>query len=371
MIGRKTVRAAILVGALIALSADGADVPMKIENAKLEQRSAVGGLAASVRELAERSSPAWVAYSVPMVSGDHELCCWNSGGEGVEVLCGQCQLEEGYSRSINTRGRKGTGVAELEASHNLLVFFKLEDHVVDDVRAFSEDCRIDAGGRTVYWLSNVHPSDSVTVLASFAMASGSELVNAADLDRIRNGAVMAIAFHADPSAERTLESFVAASQPEKLREQTAFWLASIRGHAGYETLRRLARADSDFSFRKKLMFDFYVSKDPEAVGTLIDSAQNDSSPYVRGQALFWLAQKAGQKAAPTISEAIKRDPDTEVKKRAVFALSQLPKDQGVPLLIRVARSSTNPAVRKAAMFWLGQSGDPRALAFFEQTLDAK
>ena len=57
-----------------------------------------------------------------------------------------------------------------------------------------------------------------------------------------------------------------------------------------------------------------------------------------------------------------------MKKRAVFALSQLPPDDGVPRLIEVARSHSNPAVRKQAMFWLGQSGDPRALAFFESVL---
>jgi HEAT repeat protein len=52
----------------------------------------------------------------------------------------------------------------------------------------------------------------------------------------------------------------------------------------------------------------------------------------------------------------------------VFALSQLPKDEGIPLLIRTARDNRNPAVRKQAMFWLGQSGNPRALAFFEEVL---
>jgi HEAT repeat protein len=89
---------------------------------------------------------------------------------------------------------------------------------------------------------------------------------------------------------------------------------------------------------------------------------------VRGEALFWLAQRAGARAAQEITAAIEQDPDTEVKKRAVFALSQLPKDEGVPLLIQTARTNRNPAVRKQAMFWLGQSGDPRALAFFEEIL---
>jgi hypothetical protein len=40
----------------------------------------------------------------------------------------------------------------------------------------------------------------------------------------------------------------------------------------------------------------------------------------------------------------------------------------VPKLIEIARSQHNREVRKQAFFWLGQSGDPRALAFIEQTL---
>ena len=70
----------------------------------------------------------------------------------------------------------------------------------------------------------------------------------------------------------------------------------------------------------------------------------------------------------TITGAIEQDPDTEVKKKAVFALSQMPKDEGVPKLIDVARSNRNLEVRRQAMFWLGQSGDPRALKFFEEVL---
>ncbi|HUU45237.1 MAG TPA: HEAT repeat domain-containing protein, partial [Acidobacteriota bacterium] len=62
------------------------------------------------------------------------------------------------------------------------------------------------------------------------------------------------------------------------------------------------------------------------------------------------------------------DPDTDVKEHAVFALSQLPRDEGVPLLINVARTNRNPEVREQAIFWLGQSGDERALDFFEEIL---
>ncbi|HXJ92921.1 MAG TPA: HEAT repeat domain-containing protein [Terriglobia bacterium] len=341
----------------------------QIAGANLQQRSAAGGLESTFRSIvASQATAAWIGYAVPMLAGDHEVCCsdsWNDGNSGS--YCGECRLEAGEGMNMNSSPHQ----ADLEGSQALLVFFRVENHAVEKVRVFSEDCQVNAGGRTVYWLTSVPAAESVAMLASLVAGSGSGLVNADDRDHVSDGAVLAIALHADPSAERALDGFVAPGQPEKLRERSAFWLGSARGRSGFETLHRLAREDRDDSFREKLMFDLSISKQPAAVDALIESARNDSSSKVRGQALFWLSQKAGKKAASAITEAIEKDPETEVKKRAVFALSQLPKDQGVPLLIQTARTNSNPAVRKQAMFWLGQSNDPRALDFFEQVLGQK
>ena len=52
----------------------------------------------------------------------------------------------------------------------------------------------------------------------------------------------------------------------------------------------------------------------------------------------------------------------------MFALSQRPDDEGVPALIHIARTNPHRELRKTALFWLGQSGDPRALALFEELL---
>lgn len=60
--------------------------------------------------------------------------------------------------------------------------------------------------------------------------------------------------------------------------------------------------------------------------------------------------------------------DIDVRESAIFALSQRPRDEGVPILIDIVRTSPEPRLRKSAMFWLGQSGDPRAIALFEELL---
>jgi hypothetical protein len=334
-----------------------------ITNGNVQQRAIRSSLSAEFNDLVRaQAAPVWIGYEVPAIEGDREACCFNSDSSGRS--CGQCRLEEGNENFTSNSDKR---TLHLE-NQSLIVMFRVEKRAVEKIRTFSEDCELDAGGRTVYWLTGANPAQSVEMLASLVRGSALEFESDADQDRVSDGAVAAIALHAAPEADAALRGFVAPDQPEKLRERAAFWMAAARGKAGFDTLKSLAKSDRDYRFREKLMFDLSVTKEPGAVDALIESAHNDASPGVRGQAIFWLAQKAGKKAEGAITEAIERDPETEVKKKAVFALSQLPKDEGVPLLIQTARSNSNPAVRKDAMFWLGQSHDPRALEFFEQVL---
>jgi hypothetical protein len=241
------------------------------------------------------------------------------------------------------------------------VLWRIERGEVSRIRVFSGGCALDAGGLSVHWLADAKPSESLALLAPFVTrgSPGTPLAGAA---------MTAMALHADAETDAYLERFADPGQPLETRKNAAFWMGVARGRRGFEDLRRVARADADPSLREHVMFALTQSPEPEAVDVIVGSAHDDASPHVRSQALFWLSQKAGQRAAGAIAAAIADDPDTEVKTKAVFALSQLPKDQGVPLLIQQARTSHNREVRKQAFFWLGQSGDPRAVALFQEVL---
>jgi HEAT repeat protein len=234
---------------------------------------------------------------------------------------------------------------------------------VGQVRAYSEDCALDAGGLAFLWLEDVRPAESVAFLATFAGRP-----DIGDDEDLEHEALAAIAFHADPTADSALERLVHPREPPERRRQAAFWLGQARGERGYALLSRMVREDADADFREHAVFALSQSREPGAVDRIIEVARKDPSAEVRGQALFWLAQTAARRAPQTIKTALDDDPDVEVKKKAVFALSQLPRDEGVPLLIGLARSHKSHEVREQAMFWLGQSGDPRALAFFEDVL---
>jgi len=85
----------------------------------------------------------------------------------------------------------------------------------------------------------------------------------------------------------------------------------------------------------------------------------------RKEAAQWLGWLAADHVLGEREDGERRKSE---KQSAVFALSQLPNNSGVPDLITVARTNRDSAVRRDAMFWLGQSGDPRALALFEEML---
>jgi HEAT repeat protein len=332
-----------------------------IENAKLETRAAGATFDATFRGIAATAEKAeWIGYHVDQVAGERGVCCNNNWNDGI---CGTCRLEKEDGGSSSTTQTDGN--VKLEGSRQLVVLYRLEAKQVIKIRVASEGCTLDAGGLPFVWLTGVKPSESVALLATYVRGSNFE-------DRgdrgIGNGALTAIAMHADASADRALESFVTTDQREGLRRQTAFWMGAARGSAGLTALQHLAKTDPSSDVRAHVAFALSVSHEPGALDEMIRMAHDDASSHVRGQALFWLAQKAGKKAVGTITGAIENDPDTDVKKKAVFALSQLPKDEGVPKLIEVAQTNRNPAVRKQAMFWLGQSNDPRALQFFEKVL---
>ena len=331
----------------------------RIENARVETRTVSGGLDTAFRAiLAAQAGPAWVGYSEPMIPGREQMCCWSDDRQG-------CFVEPG-NRSDGARP-SGNETVKLEAPTHVVVAYRIENRAIQKIRSFTLECTLDAGGLPFLWLNGVAPGDSIAYLLSLARTEAPG--NFSDQRHRGRSAVSAIAFHADPAAERALEQLADANEPVAVREQAIFWLAAARGKSGFDSVSRVLREDPNERVRERAIFALTQSKEPGALEEVVRAAHDDKNARVRGQALFWLAQKAAQKTAQAaITDAIANDPETQVKKRAVFALTQIPHGEGVPLLIEVARTNQNPAVRKQAMFWLGQSKDPRALAYIEQIL---
>ena len=352
-------RLALITLIFIAVLVTAQEKPHTV-NAKVVERPVSGTLASTIQRLAASGETGWVGYAVAVIPGDHHMCCFDNAGETRKngACCGGCRLEKGGAETFSMGRMEGCP----SLADEFFVLARVSGGKVERIRSYSVDCSLDLGGQTLYWLGEAKGAESVAWLSGFASRY------TRDSDHAPEGALSAIAYHQDASADAALQRFIAPNQDRKLREQAAFWLGSARGQLGFEILRDAIRNDDDAKFREQATFALSQSEVPAAQQELIRMARQDPDAGVRGQALFWLAQEAGKKAAGAITDAIENDPDTAVKKKAVFALSQMDRDEGVPLLISVAKTNRNFAVRKEAIFWLGQSNDPRALDYIESIL---
>jgi hypothetical protein len=319
-----------LVAAALSLAAQ----PKLLVNAKVDSRSG----AALDREfkalVAAQPQPAWIMYDVPAVRNSLLSCEY---------------VRDGYS---------SPGVIHLEPPDHAVILFRVEANAVGKIRSLSPDCEIDAGGLPVHWLTDVAPAQSVALLASY--------VPQRELDG--NGAVTAIAAHADASADAALDRLLAATQPEWLRRSAASLMASQRGRHGVEAVKSLVATDSSDNVRQSAINGLARNKEPEALDLLIATARSDRNPHIRAQAISALNRKPGQPVLDAIQSAISNDADSTVRRRAVDALGSLPDGAGIPMLIQLVKTSKDADVRKQAMNKLEASHDARAQAFFEEVL---
>ena len=185
----------------------------------------------------------------------------------------------------NNRNEHATGApVRLEGQTTLMVLVRMENAQVDQLRVASPDCRFDGGGLPFYWLNGVPPAESVTWLKS--QVTG----------RHPDPAILAIGLHSGPAADRALDDFVSPSQPERVREKTAFWLGSSRGAHGVDVLKRMLANDPSQKVREQVVFALSQSKEPAGMAAVIDAAKNDKDGRcAAGRCSGWLRRPRANK----------------------------------------------------------------------------
>lgn len=348
----KSIAIAFLLAA--PLAAQQASTQPPVSNARLETLAPAGGLTAALQQIRSRGGePLWAGYSVPMVAGLRRHCCFDKNfGPAV------CRLEG------KNQGWGGTDREQPRADQKLNVLLRFEGGKIDEVRGFSEDCPLDAGGRRFVWLGSVKPEESVAYLAGLAKTGqGGD-------DDPAGEAIISLAFHRNANADTVLEELASAPTNHKTREDALFWIGQMRGERGARFLADVIRKDPDDDIREKAIFSLSQSEAPWAAETIAQIGRGDRSEKIRGEALFWLAQMDDAPKAPDIIlEAIEKDPELSVRKKAVFALSQLDDGKSVSYLIRVGKETSQREIRKEAYFWLAQSDDPAALKYLDKVLN--
>jgi HEAT repeats len=309
--------------------------PKLLVNAKVDTRSAAAGLEGQFKAfLTEQPQPAWIGWDVPAVRGSELGCEF---------------VRDGYSTA---------GIIHLEPPDHAVILFRVESGAVGKLRSLSPDCEIDAGGLPVHWLTEVQPAQSIALLSTYVPKS--------EIDS--NGALTAVAVHADAAADPVLDRYLAANQPEWLRRRAASLEGSYRGAHGVNVLKNVLANDSSEQVKQSAISGLARNKDPEALNLLISTARTGSDARTRAQAISGLNRKPGTAVLDAIDAAIANDPDVTVRRRAVDALGSMPDGAGVPALIQLVKTSKDLDVRKQAMNRLKSTHDARAEAFFEDVL---
>jgi hypothetical protein len=361
----KTIATLVLLG--LAATASAQQPP--IQNGKVETRKP----AALDREIATIAAtatvePVWVGWRVPIVDGERGGCnTWSTDDlyyRGLTLDYAPLGATASYGRPQVT---PPAGAMPLEGGTGLVVLLRLIEGRVERMRTIGDDCPVDAGGRTVYWLDGVPPADSLRTLDAYTREDSFERLSMNARRSLTRSALSAIAMHRDAGADAILDRIATASTGGELRQQAVSLLGSYRGAHGFTMLQKLLQNERQSTARVELINAIGQTREAGTVGAL-RGLLKDPDPKIRAAAVYYFAIRGQQAVVPEVTAIVDNDPDNNVRKRAVSGLGRLPADAAIPMLIQIARTNKNPEVQKQAVSLLSQSRDPRAVAFMEEIL---
>src|SRR5687768_16136546 len=256
---RYCVVAAVLIACVVLATAAAAQP--RISNGQVTPQSGATLAQTFQSVVAAQAEVAWVGYAVPVRDRTRTSCCWSSAdgtthfsgtmSSGEMPCCGACGLEPSVS-GFRTPGTPAAappqGPIKLEGSDQLVILFRVVDKQVERVRTFSEDCALDAGGRTVHWLQNVRPADSIALLGSLIDAEAQRK------SRVTNAALAAISQHAEPAAIPTIERLARSHATAGVRGEALFWLAQMAGDKVAGTITAAIDNDPDTEVKRRAVF---------------------------------------------------------------------------------------------------------------------
>ncbi len=348
----------------------------QIQNGKVEARHGTSidrEIAAASPASATEAS--WVAWRAPMVDGDRDMCSWYSDrlgttrgmfmDDGMVYVTNSGVINSNPDRPQITQPK---GPIPLEGGTNVVVLARLIGGKVERLRTAGDDCPMDAGGRSVYWLDAITPTESIRFLTALAQAGPADRSMYENDRRVAETAVRAIGYHRDPSADATLDRIATEHRDSNLRRQAASTLVSLRGAHGVATVTKLVAAAKDSDERRSLTSTLGSSRDASVVPVL-RNLLNDADSSVRSEAVYYFIQRGGLAVVPEALRSVAADKTDSVRKRAVTSIGRLPSDAGVPQLLELAKaSSTDAVMKKEAVNALSQSKDARAVAYMEELL---
>ncbi len=264
--------------------------PDVVTNARVETRVLAGPLPTAVAAASPSAEAAWVGWGVPL-HGRARACCFAWGKRG-RLSGGCCGLESSRTLNLGDDGRGGAAPTRLH------VLVRVVNGVADRVRAYSDDCELDAEGRRFVWLEDVKPGDSVTFLRGLASAASR---TRKDLDEV----LTALSLHEAPEAVPALDAVAKGDPSGEARGQALFWLAQRAGSVARAAITRAIEEDPETEVKRQAVFALSEMPPDEGVPLLIGLARRHKNPAVREQAFFWLGESEDPRALAFFEEVLR------------------------------------------------------------------
>lgn len=261
-----------LVAACLVLAAAGplfAQSP--VINAVVERRTPSADLARDVKAAADRETPAWVGYKVP-IQRRSDVALQTFAG-----CCGQCRL-----------------VPPTE----LVVLARVHRGAVLEVRPLAVDCDMDAGGMSMIWF------EPVTAEASIAWLSTLVTAPPEGRGRLAEQAMSAIAQHAGPGAATSLVKFAQAGTTTQMRGRALSALAQRAAEQALPAIDAVLQKDPDTEVKKLAVNALTRFPNGEGVPKLMEVARTHPNADVRRQAMLRLGDTKDPRAVEFFAQIL-------------------------------------------------------------------
>jgi hypothetical protein len=292
-----------LVGVVVAaLGAVQTPAP-PIQNGRIDVRPGTA-IDREVASVGAGADAVWLGWRVPAAEGHQAGCCvYNDDFRGAAASVRGCFVE---NPTAGDRALPQIAVASspvpLEAGTGLVILLRVVDGHVERIRSLGDDCPLDAGGRTVYWMPNVAAAESVRFLAAVVNA---DAVTRAQQQRLRDAALSAIAQHQDPSAVTVLLGIARNDVDPNRRAEAAYWLGQRGGSAVVKDVLALIGSDAADVVKRRSVEGLARLPDAESTPLLLDLARTSSTLVVKKAAVAALGRSKDPRAGAYLESLLK------------------------------------------------------------------
>jgi HEAT repeat protein len=301
----------------------------------------------------------------------------------------------------------GTNAAGVTVeTRNLGVFLLREagSSAVRRLEIYNLDRRREYAGHPVYAVGRAGNEESINFLRGLVESSPAAQASDDRPGLLVERAALALALHDDARVAQTLKNFVRASQHQRVRQASIYWLGQAGGEtqfladivrngsetpqfrrsaahalgasrdrAALSTLQSLYDAVSERELRKAITHAASGNEDKQAaLAFLLRVAKNDQEREVRKAAVHGIGNTGGDAAFDELMKIYASDRDTEVRKTVLHALADADGKRAEAKLFEIARDQSQPAeLRKHAIHRVADRNSPTAVAELIRLYDAE